>query len=223
MSKRRDTGAKKVLGVVGDLDADGFCDAVLSHPNSARFIAGRLWQQLAADSHLPPKATMDRLLRAYGPDMNLGALTKAVLTDPHFHKPSSTVIIGPVEWLIGLHRTVRVPIDTEKKVKRTVSVLKSLGQLPFYPPSVGGWPGGQTWLSAAAAGIRLRTAARVIDDDGDISVVAEAGTSDRLDAVGYLLGVGHWSNSTAKALKPLSKDPSSLVAAAVNSPEYLVS
>ncbi len=80
MAKRHDPGVKTVLGVTGGLDAAGFCDAVLSHPNSSAFVASRLWQQLASDSP-PSSATMDRLLVAYGPGRDLKALTKAILTD----------------------------------------------------------------------------------------------------------------------------------------------
>ena len=34
------------------------------------------------------------------------------------------------------------------------SVADNLGQLPFYPPSVAGWPGGTRWLAAANAIVR---------------------------------------------------------------------
>ena len=220
--RRQDTGSKIVLGASGNLDAESFCDAVLSHPKSARFIAARLWNQLAADSPDPTAGTMTRLLDAYGSARNLRALTQAVFSDPNFSNSSATVIVSPLEWLIGLHRTLRIKIDTEPEAKRTRSALKALGQLPFYPPSVGGWPGAQSWLSAASAGIRLREATSLLKG-ADISVVAETPSNDRIDAVGYLMGIGKWSASSAAALKPLRRDPPALVAAAANSPEYLVS
>ena len=56
---RFDAGAKAVLGVTGQLDAAGFCDAVLAHPNSARYVAARLWRQLASDDDPSPQ-TLDR-------------------------------------------------------------------------------------------------------------------------------------------------------------------
>jgi hypothetical protein len=58
---------------------------------------------------------------------------------------------------------------------------------------------------------------------GDLSVVESAPESDRVDAAGYLFGVGSWSDRTASALKPLAGRPTDLVTAAVNSPEYLTS
>ena len=46
---------------------------------------------------------------------------------------------------------------------------------------------------------------------------------ERIDAVGYLIGVGAWSDRTVDALQPLVRQPPQLVAAAVNTPEYLTS
>jgi hypothetical protein len=58
---------------------------------------------------------------------------------------------------------------------------------------------------------------------GDLSTIEEAAADDRIDAVGYLIGVGAWSDRTVAALQPLVRKPAQLVAAAVNTPEYLTS
>ncbi len=102
------------------------------------------------------------------------------------------------------------------------AALKSLGQRPFYPPSVGGWPLGQVWLSTASAEARLRAASQLARA-ADLSTVENAAANDRIDAVGYLIGVGAWSDRTVTALEPLVRRPAQLVAAAVNTPEYLTS
>ncbi|MGZ4515307.1 MAG: DUF1800 domain-containing protein, partial [Mycobacterium sp.] len=85
-----------------------------------------------------------------------------------------------------------------------------------------GWPRGQVWLSTANAGARLRAATRLAHV-GDLSGVESAAADDRIDAVGYLIGVGAWSDRTVRALQPLVRQPPQLVAAAVNTPEYLTS
>jgi uncharacterized protein (DUF1800 family) len=83
-----DSGIKTVLGVTGQLNAAGFCDAVLNHPNSARYVASRLWRQLASDAP-PEEQTLTRLVAAYGAGRDLKALTKAILTDPTFGSGSA--------------------------------------------------------------------------------------------------------------------------------------
>ncbi len=221
VEKRHDDSAKTILGTTGKIGLQEFCDIVVSEPDSARYIAGRLWQQIASDEP-PPSAALQRLVMAYGPHRDLRGLTTAILTDPLFLENSATVVVSPVEWLVGLLRAVQAPLDGTDKVARVTQMLKSLGQLPFYPPDVGGWPHGQAWLSSSAVNIRWRAANEIVTY-GDVSVVAEAAMDDRLDAAGYLIGVGAWSERSAKALKPLRKNPTALVAAAVITPEYLTS
>ncbi|OBG91096.1 hypothetical protein A5697_10640 [Mycobacterium sp. E3251] len=217
---RHDGAIKTLFGQTSNFDAAGFCDAVLAQPKSAEYVAGRLWRQLASDEP-PSRRTLDRLVSAYGPGRDLRALTRAILTDDEFIGGRATVVNTPVEWLVGVMRAVRVPIDPATQ-KAADATLRALGQRPFFPPSVGGWPQGQVWLSTASAEARLRAAGRLARA-GDLSWIESTAPGDRIDAVGYLIGVGHWSDRTADALRPLVRTPPQLVAAAVNTPEYLTS
>jgi len=223
--KRHDDTAKTLFGVTRNFDAAGFCDTVLAQPKSAEYVAGRLWRQLASDDP-PSHRALDRLVSAYGPGRNLRALTTAVLTDCEFTggggTPPTSRVNTPVEWLVGVLRALRVPLDTPAHRKLADATLHALGQRPFFPPSVGGWPRGQVWLSTASAGARLRAATRFAHA-GDLSDVESTAAGERIDAVGYLIGVGAWSERSARALQPLARQPPQLVAAAVNTPEYLTS
>jgi uncharacterized protein (DUF1800 family) len=221
MPRRHDAAAKTLFGHTGNFDAAGFCDAVLAQPKSAHYITGRLWQQLASDEPPAPQA-LDRLVSAYGPGRDLRALTRAILTDQEFTRGRAAVVNTPIEWLVGVIRALGVPINEPEQLKFSETTLRALGQRPFYPPSVGGWPRGQVWLSTASAAVRLRAASRLANS-GDLSLVEEAATGDRIDAAGYLIGVGAWSDRTADALEPLVRRPPQLVAVAVNTPEYLTS
>jgi uncharacterized protein (DUF1800 family) len=218
-AKRHDSKPKTVLGVTGDLDAESFCDIVLDQPNSSRFVAGRLWQQLASDT--PPKPqTLDRLVNAYGDARDLKALTAAILTSPEFLRGRATIVTPPVDWLIGILRALRVETTDSGLFTDIDNLLHALGQRPFYPPNVGGWPKGRVWLSTATAQIRIR-AARLATRHGDTSPVSDAPIGERVDAVAYFLGIGEWSDSSAKILQSYRKDPQALVIAAANTPEYL--
>jgi uncharacterized protein (DUF1800 family) len=214
-----DATEKTVLGVSGPLDAAGFCDAVMAHPNSARYVAERLWRQLASDS-APPEAVRNRLVSAYGPGRDLKALTKAILLDSAFASGSSVTM--PAEWLIGVIRTLRVPLDTVDSLTAIYSSLTGLGQKPFYPPDVAGWPIGRVWVSTAST-VQQVLLAGELAKRGDISTIESAPPNDRIDAAGYLIGVGAWSDRTSSALKPFLHNPRNLFTAAVNTPEYLTS
>jgi uncharacterized protein (DUF1800 family) len=220
-AQHHDSTPKTVLGVTDDLDAAGFCDIVLAQPKSAAFVAAKLWDQLASDTR-PSAQAIDRLVNAYGAGRDLRALTKAILMDPEFIGGSGTLVNTPVEWLMGVIRTLKVPIDAPDRVQAVEGALMVLGQRPFYPPDVGGWPRGRVWLSTASASVRS-SAATTLSQLGDVSIVESAAVGDRLDATGYLFGIGAWSERSVGALKPLVNNPQQLVAAAVNTPEYLTS
>jgi uncharacterized protein (DUF1800 family) len=217
--KRHDRTAKTIFGVTGNFDAAGFCDTVLAQPKSPQYVAGRLWQQLASDTQPSPQA-LDRFVTAYGGHRDLRALTRAILTDDEFINSRAAIVNTPVEWLVGVIRTLRVPVDSPARMKMVNTTLRALGQRPFYPPDVGGWPHGRVWMSTASADVRMRAASQLARA-GDLSSVEDAAVDDRIDAVGYLIGVGAWSDRTVAALDPLVRKPAQLVAAAVNTPEYL--
>ncbi|HLY33362.1 MAG TPA: DUF1800 family protein, partial [Jatrophihabitantaceae bacterium] len=56
VSADHDSRTKTVLGVTGNLDSTGFCDAVLARSASPLFLADRWWGQLASDAVMPPAA-----------------------------------------------------------------------------------------------------------------------------------------------------------------------
>ncbi|BDX33200.1 hypothetical protein TUM20985_37470 [Mycobacterium antarcticum] len=219
--EHHDSTSKTVFGVTGTLNEADFCDIVLDQPASAPFIANKLWLLLASDDP-PPRATLDRLVAAYGPKRNLRSLTKAILTDPEFDARAGTLVNTPVEWLLGTVRSLSVPVDSAQVLAELDAVLAVMGQRLFYPPDVNGWPRGLAWLSTAGTAARVWAANRLVAL-GDLSVVEDAAAGDRVDAAGYVIGIGEWSARTRTALADLVADPAKLVTAAINSPEYLTS
>ncbi len=221
VAHKQDRTSKTLFGITKEFDVNGFCDIVLAQPKSAEHVVSRLWGQLASDSPPSPEA-LGRLVSAYGPARDLRALTRAILTDDEFVRSRASIVNTPVEWLVGVIRTLKVPVDQQIRMKMVMNTLKALGQQPFYPPDVGGWPHGRAWLSTASADTRMRTALQLVRA-GDLSTIEHAAATERIDAVGYLIGIGAWSDRSVSALKPLVRNPVQLVAAAVNTPEYLTS
>lgn len=219
VAEHHDSGPKTILGATGPFGDTEFCDIVVGHPTSARFVTSKLWRLLASDTD-PSQATSARLVAAYGPNRDLKALTKAIFLDPDFVAGAGTAVVTPVEWLVGMLRSLSVPLQGPNSLTACEVVLKVMGQRPFVPPDVDGWPQGRVWLSNTSAAARVWAAERFVPM-GDFSPVSDAAPSDRIDAAGHLLGIGAWSDTTAAALKPLAGSPDRLVAAAVNTPEYL--
>ena len=153
-------------------------------------------------SDTPPAApVLERLVHAYGAQRDLGALFSALFTDPAFTAAQGSLVIGPVEWMVGVLRALRVPLDDAATVTAVAGALDSLGQLPFYPPSVGGWPSGTVWLSTAAADLRFGAAAELAAKADLAAVTGSGSTTARLETTAHSLGVANWSAPTLALLK----------------------
>src|ERR1700760_1152394 len=148
VSSRYDRTPKTLFGVTKNFDAQGFCDIVLAQPKSAEYVAGRLWRQLASDTPASPEV-LDRLVAAYGPGRDLRALTRAILVDDEFVNARAAIVNTPVEWLVGVIRSLNVTVERPARVKMANDTLKALGQRPFYPPDVGGGAHGRGWVLTA--------------------------------------------------------------------------
>jgi uncharacterized protein (DUF1800 family) len=215
-----DAGPKSVLGTTADYDASGLADLLVTRPASPRFLAGRVWRRFV--SAVPPDPeTLDALVAAYGPTHDITAMVRAAVTSPAFRSASSVLVRQPVEWLVGALRALRLPASRVEGAALTGG-LRDLGQTPFFPPDVGGWPAGTPWLSTAAALARIRTA-RALTAVADLSPVADVPAPGRVEATAALLGLPGFTARTAAALAPLAGHPPDLVAAALASPENTVS
>jgi uncharacterized protein (DUF1800 family) len=215
-----DAGPKSVLGTTADYDAPGLADLLVTRPASPRFLAGRVWRRFVSDTP-PDPATLDALVAAYGPTHDITSMVRAAVTSPAFRSESSVLVRQPVEWLVGALRALRLPASRVQAAALTGG-LRDLGQTPFFPPDVGGWPAGTPWLSTAAALARVRTA-RALTEVADLSPVADVPAPGRVEATAALLGLPGFTARTAAALAPLAGRPPDLVAAALASPENTVS
>ncbi len=219
VAKKHDTGSKTVLGTTGNLDMSGFVEAVLSRPASPAFVATRWWQLLVSPT-APSAASLQRVVAAYGPGRDLRAMFGAILSDPQVAQQAGSLVVTPVEWVVGAMRALQVPL-TETTAGKFISIFRSLGQVPFEPPNVAGWPTGQAWLSTASAQTRYQAAVRLAAV-GNLEAIASTAQTSRVEAVRHLLGIPTLSDRTAVALRTVAKDPKRLVATALVSPEYLV-
>ena len=208
---RHDDSAVTLLGRTGTFDVDAYADLLTRNEHHLPFLAERLWIRYGSGS-APPAAATSRIVAA---GRTGTALLRAVLTDPEFPGTNGQLVKQPVEWLIGAVR--QLGLDVAKV--RAPAVLRSLGQVPFRPPSVGGWPVGDAWLTTSSTEARIRTGQA-------LAAQAEAATarltgSDRLEALADLLVIDGWSDRTKAALTGV-QDPRRLLALGLASPEYAV-
>jgi uncharacterized protein (DUF1800 family) len=228
-----DAGSKHILGKDDDFDASSFAELAVSHPSCATFIISRVWFRLvSADS--PEPAAMSRLRQAYergtsdGPSTGSGqisSLLEAIVTEPAFRDEHSSLVKQPVEWAVGLMRALGVwPSElADRQARQLMANLRGMGQLPFLPPSVGGWPSGGGWLTTGAALARVR-AARLLTERATLpSEAAKTPTRQRVEYVRRLLGIDHLSARSTDAISQVADRLPLAIAVAACSPEYIVS
>jgi uncharacterized protein (DUF1800 family) len=141
-----DPGDKTILGVTGPFDGDGFLDLLLARPETAPFIAGKLWREFVSDTPDPAElTTVAARFRDSGYDIR-AALAALWSTDAFWDARNRGVLVkSPVEFVVGTVRTFDVGYGDPAMLVNTV---RALGQNLFEPPNVKGWPGGATWINS---------------------------------------------------------------------------
>jgi hypothetical protein len=59
-------------------------------------------------------------------------------------------ILGPVEYVVGSVRALEL-LDPPPSTLILAEFAANLGQDLLYPPNVGGWPGGRSWITPRSA------------------------------------------------------------------------
>ena len=217
--KNHDSSSLNILGASGTFNATQIADLVVARDDCARFISDRIWFRFISSTI--PRPDSNPIKDAFvGRDISKAV--SAIATSSAMSEPQYSLVKSPVEWFIGLCRALSITPSKLGKPEQVINYLDKMGQVPFIPPNVGGWPYGEAWLTAASAQYRLQ-AAQFLLAHGDISPIASLPSSARFSAMSNLLGVANWSFRTERALRDVMNDPNRLILLAASSPEYIVS
>lgn len=147
-----------ILGVSGTFDAERLVDVICDQPACAEFVSAKLYRFFvgvpAAESRLTQLAQTFR-----SGDLEVRPLVEEILSGPEFVEHRMARPRFPVEWFLA----VRTALDADITEDDMWNVGE-LGQLPFYPPNVAGWPVGPQWVGA---GRQLLRASMALDCSWD--------------------------------------------------------
>jgi uncharacterized protein (DUF1800 family) len=206
-ARQHDNGQKTFLGQTGNFGGEDIIHIVTNSPTSAAFLVARLWSHFAY-----PIATTDpivkQLLPGYAKDLNIGNLLRAIFLHPAFAN-STGLVTQPIEWAVATLRALGLP-PTERSV---IAGLTALGQIPFRPTNVGGWPQNDYWLTTASSLARVTFSTTAVK-----AAKVSASTPDQ---VAHMLGVT-WSPTTESALQGVAANPQLLVSLALVAPEWVL-
>ena len=224
----------------GMQDGLDLINGLAAHPNTARYLATKLYRYFVSEFGAVNVSFVDRIANVYlqsGYDMR--AVMREVLTSPEFWDQSAYFAryAWPAEFVV---RALKDVGWTGFSVNDALTPLSNMGQILYEPPDVSGWDLGQSWFSTGAMLARMNFGssiaanqkiklANTIRDAGqgktpeallayltDQIVTAPQDSSVTAELNTYLRSTGAWTGSDAQ----LQAKASGLVHLMVGSPEY---
>lgn len=149
-----DYGWKTFLGEEGQFDAHEVVDIILAQPQTAVFVTRKILRYFVCED-ISEELVASTAERFYESDYDLESLiSEIILADWFYETPHvGTKIKSPVDILAGLFKHCRIRLKDEHIL---VQLLRVMGQLPFNPPNVAGWPIGKQWIDGTGLLLRMR-------------------------------------------------------------------
>jgi uncharacterized protein (DUF1800 family) len=158
-----------------------FLDRLLAHPNTGKFLAGKLFRFFVADT--PDEATIAAVADTYyRSGYSIREMLRTLFTSPAFTSEAAyrSRVKNPLEFLIGLVKQLGL---TSIPFPLIVQFLRALGLDLLDPPSVNGWPDGAEWLGTSP----LLTRANQVNT---ILTATQNGKPTYFDAVAFCNATG---------------------------------
>ena len=216
---RRDKNPVSLLGTTAVFTGDTVADFLVARNDNAQFIAERLWYRFISSTEDMPA---DFAAKNAFASREISAAVTAMASDSAMRDEKYAMVKSPVEWFISACRALELTPSALKTPAQMINHLEKLGQVPFSPPNVGGWPAAEAWLSSATAQYRIACATWLIQQS-QLRVLKSLTPAQRMMQSADWLGVAEWSPRTKAALRDVQADPVQFAILALCSPEYVVS
>ena len=224
----------------GMQDGLDLIDALAANPNTARYLAAKLYRFFVSEFGAVNETFVNRVANVYLQSRyDMRAVMREVLLSPEFWDPSAYFArySWPVEFVV---RALKDIGWSGFSVNDALTPLSNMGQILYEPPDVSGWDAGQTWFSTSAMLARLNfaaslaanqkfnltSAAKAANANGspeallafltDALVAAPADASVASELSSYLRATGAWTGADAQ----IQNKAAGLVHLLAGSPEY---
>jgi uncharacterized protein (DUF1800 family) len=150
---QHDYDFKTFFGHTGRYDGDDIIDLILEQKQCARFICRKIYSYFVND--IINENRVEELASVFYKDYNIENLMRHLFMSDWFYSEENigSKIKSPIEFLVGMTRTV--PVEFEK-IKDVLKIQKLLGQILLNPPNVAGWKGGKSWIDSNTIMLRLK-------------------------------------------------------------------
>jgi uncharacterized protein (DUF1800 family) len=189
---RHDEGEKTILSRTGAWRGDDLVRMVLDQPATAERLAFRLCELFMGEGAVSPASIKTLATGLRGHDLDIGWAGATILRSRAFFAEANlgTRVLGPVEYVVGSARALAL-FDPPPGTLLLADWAGRLGQELFYPPNVGGWSGGRSWITTRSMIGRANYAAALVGGNLNrrqepfdaLELVRRAGRGDDLEAV----------------------------------------
>jgi uncharacterized protein (DUF1800 family) len=224
----------------GMQDGIDFINGLAAHPNTARYLATKLYRFFVREFGAVNVTFVNRVASVYlQTGGNMREVMREVLSSPEFWDGSAYFArySWPVEFVTRAFKDVGW---TGFSVNDALTPLSNMGQILYEPPDVSGWDLGQSWFSTSAMLARMNFASALAANQKfklttsvkaanasktpeallafvlDALVSAPLDTSVTTELSNYLHATGAWTGSDAQ----LQAKTPGLVHLIAGSPEY---
>ncbi len=188
---RHDDGAKSILGRKGNWKGADLFRMLLEHPATAHRLAFRICELFMGEGAVQAAGIRELAAGLRQRDLDIGWAVATVLRSRAFFAANNLGrrVLSPVEYVIGAARALEL-FDPPSSTLVLAEWTARLGQDLFYPPNVGGWPGGRTWLTTRSVIGRANYAAALVEG-------VRVGRPGPMDAVALAQRHGHGKDRDA--------------------------
>ena len=153
LANQHDSGTKTFLGKTGNFGGDDIIDIIMASPAAGKHICTRLFTEFANPN--PSPQTIDKLVGVWNQSGHqIKEIVRAILVSDEFYSEGSyrSIVRSPINFVIGAIRGLQLDANAQTARRMNLAAgryLVAMGQTPFEPPNVAGWPGGPFWLSSS--------------------------------------------------------------------------
>jgi uncharacterized protein (DUF1800 family) len=214
--KRHDESSFTIFESTGTWNAAQVIDLLVARDDNRSFITDRLWFRfmstaLAKPTEIESAFTSREILPA----------VKKIATYLTTADVGMGQVKSPVEWFVSLCRALKITPSAVNNPKQVINYLEKLGQVPFNPPNVGGWPSDEAWLNVASTQYRIAFLGILIGQ-ADLSPITGLNGAQMEVALADWLGISEFSARTKAVFNDPGLTTAQIVTIALSSPEYLV-
>jgi len=121
-----------------DWDTASVVDRLCDHPATAINVSSRIWYELVG-TELEPDAAAELGRWWQDAELEILPLVERILRSPDAEAARYTRARTGLEWYLAVTAITGLGFDSPWQ-------LEALGQMPYFPPNVAGWPRGDRWL-----------------------------------------------------------------------------